>query len=76
MAVCLSQYYFIPYDKVSEYFRTVHSLSLSTGSIVNFVAATSDNLASTEQMIKDVLKKTPLLAQMKLACGPKANSGG
>ena len=35
-------------------------MSLSTGSIINFVAATYDNLASAEQMIKDALKKTPV----------------
>ena len=60
IAVYLNQYHLMPYDRVSEYFRTVHNMSLSTGSIVNFVAATYDNLASTEQVIKDTLKKTPV----------------
>lgn len=60
MAVYLNQYHFIPYKRVSEYFHTVHNMSLSAGSVANFVAATYENLASTEQVIKDALKETPV----------------
>lgn len=60
MAVHLNQYHFIPFHRVSEYFNTVYSMSVSTGTVANFVAYTHDNLASTEQGIRDALQESPV----------------
>lgn len=57
-AVYLNQYQFIPFNRVSEYFSTLHNMSVSAGSVANFVAKTHENLASTEQVIRDALQDT------------------
>ncbi len=60
MAVHLNQYHFIPYHRVSEYFNTIYCMSVSAGSVANFVAYTHENLASTEQSIRDALQESPV----------------
>ncbi len=60
MAVHLNHYHFIPYHRVSEYFNTIYCMSVSAGSVANFVAYTHENLASTEQSIRDALQESPV----------------
>ena len=60
MAVYLNQYQLIPFKRVSEYFETLFNMSVSAGSVANFVAKTHENLASTEQVIRDALLETPV----------------
>ena len=63
--------------RVSEYFRTVHNMSLSTGSIVNFVVATRPQLAQVQLLLNGVqpasLKQGDLY---RLSCSnPRWNAG-
>ena len=60
MAVHLNQYHFIPYHRVSEYFNTIYCMSVSAGSVANFVANTHENLASTEQSIREAEQESPV----------------
>ena len=60
MAVLLNQQHFVPFLRVSEFFNTVYNMSVSAGSVVNFVARTHENLESTEQVIRDALLDTPV----------------
>ncbi|MFK0569995.1 IS66 family transposase [Endozoicomonas sp.] len=60
MAIYLNQHHFVPFLRVSEFFNTVYNMSLSAGSVVNFVKKTHKNLKSTEQVIRDALLDTPV----------------
>lgn len=57
LAVYLNQYHFVPFQRVSEYFQSVYGMSVSAGSVVNFVSEAHKNLSSTEDVIRDALKK-------------------
>ncbi|USE36146.1 IS66 family transposase [Endozoicomonas sp. SCSIO W0465] len=58
MAVYLNQYHFLPFKRVSEYFNTLYKMSVSAGTVANFVARTYENLASTEEVIRDALRES------------------
>ncbi|MFK0572092.1 transposase [Endozoicomonas sp.] len=60
MAIYLNQHHFVPFLRVSEFFNTVYNMSLSAGSVVNFVKKAHKNLKSTEQVIRDALLDTPV----------------
>ena len=58
VAVYLNQYNFLPFKRVSEYFNTLYKMSVSAGTVANFVARTHENLSSTEDAIRDALQET------------------
>ncbi|WP_252024507.1 transposase [Endozoicomonas sp. SCSIO W0465] len=43
---------------MSEYFNTLYKMSVSAGTVANFVARTYENLASTEEVIRDALRES------------------
>ena len=61
IAVYLNQYHFMPFLRVSEYFNTLYNMSVSAGTVTRFVANTYENLASTEQVIRDALKESSII---------------
>lgn len=60
-AVYLSQFQFIPYERLSQYFRDICGISLSQGSILNFNKQASDRLEETDEQIKSKLAAEPVV---------------
>lgn len=58
VAVYLNQYDFLPFKRVSEYFHTLYKMSVSAGTVTNFVIRAHENLASTEDVIRDALQES------------------
>lgn len=60
LAVYLCQYQLVPYKRASQFFMDIFGLEVSPGSICTFQKNAYDQLASTEQAIKDALKAVPI----------------
>lgn len=55
MSVYLSQYLMVPYDRASEYFRDMFSMTISQGTLCHFQKTAWEQLESTEEGIKAAL---------------------
>ena len=55
MSVHLCQYLMVPYDRASEFFRDMFSMSISTGTLCRFQKVAWEQLESTEEGIKAAL---------------------
>lgn len=55
LAVYLSNYQFLPYERMSEFFRDIFFIPISPGTLVNINTTCYGNLASFESAIKEQL---------------------
>ena len=55
MSIHLCQYLMVPYDRASEFFRDMFSMSISTGTLCRFQKVAWEQLESTEEGIKAAL---------------------
>lgn len=61
LAVYFNQYHFIPYHRLAELFFDCFSLTLSVGSLVNFIKKAGGRLVTFEDRLRDALLSSPLL---------------
>lgn len=61
LAVYFNQYHFIPYHRLAELFSDCYSLTLSVGSLVNFIKKAGERLATFEDRLRDALLSSSLL---------------
>lgn len=61
LAVYFSEYHFIAYDRLSEMFLDCFGLTVSAGSLVNFIKKTGQSLSSFEQDVRQALLASPVV---------------
>jgi transposase len=61
LAVYFNQYHFIPYHRLAELFSDCFSLTLSEGSLVNFIKKAGERLAPFENHLRKALLSSSLL---------------
>jgi transposase len=61
LAVYFNHYHFIPYHRLSEMFSDCFGISLSVGSLVNFMKRAQVSLVLFEEGIKQALLSSPVL---------------
>lgn len=61
LAVYFNEYHFIPYHRLKELFSDCFSLTLSVGSLVNFIKKAGERLATFEDHLRDALLSSSLL---------------
>lgn len=61
LAVYFNQYHFIAYHRLSELFSDCFGLTVSAGSLVNFMKKAGDRLLTFEERLREALLSSPLL---------------
>lgn len=61
LAVYFNQYHFIPYQRLSEMFSDCFDITLSQGSLVNFMQKASKHLLTFEEHLREALVSSPVL---------------
>jgi transposase len=61
LAVYLSQYQLLPYDRLVDFMNDIFGFTLSKGTVYNFNKQGYDLLKPVEEKTKELLKKSPIL---------------
>ena len=61
LAVYFNQYHFIPYHRLAEMFSDCFGLSISVGSLVNFIKKAGQRLGAFEEGLRELLLSSALL---------------
>jgi len=61
MALYLKDYHFIPYQRLTTFFKDCFGLSISKGTLSNFTAKAYEALGSFEQLVKVNLQESPVI---------------
>ena len=61
LAVYFNQYHFVPYQRLSELFSDCFDITLSQGSLVNFMKKAGRHLSTFEERVREALLSSPVL---------------